>query len=257
MLWPGTSCGPLGSLTLALAAAAIAHLQYFWRSFSNSGCLRMEAAQVRVGLARGRDLLDDVLRIEQLRLAVEIGAELRRRIDDAAAARIARVFQRRQRQLRFRRRRARPETAHRRALRRRRGAGKSAAIEAPVIGFAEFGDDRRGFGVEAVARHPDRRVDAAGVETGERGAILRVGIVGAAFGGRREFLLERDADGILRRGAGATARRRRRQRLGVWRRAWRRLLGMRPQPQKRGSRPSPERNGRQPNIRFLHIPAAR
>ena len=78
--------------------------------------------------------------------------------------------------------------------------------------------------LKPAAGHPDRRVDARCVETGKRGALLRVSIVGAAFGGRRKLLLERDADGILRRRCWRYGRGRRRQRLGGGELFGRRLL---------------------------------
>ena len=100
--------------------------------------LGMQPAQVRVGLARRRDLVDDVLRIEQLRLAVEIGGELRCRIHDAATAGIARVLQRRQRER---------DLGVGELIAREGDAGRGTTgdrnrrIEAPVIGFPDLGDD--------------------------------------------------------------------------------------------------------------------
>ena len=166
-----------------------------------------------------------VFGLEQLRLAVEVGAELRRRIDDAAAARIACVLQRRERQR---------ELGIGERIRRRRIAGRRGdqggrevgGLEAPVVGLAEFGDGGGGLGTQPIARDPDRRIDAPGVEGGERGAILRLGFVGAAFGRRRKLLLEGDAERILRRGRRGDGRRRRRAAARRWRRAWRfSLLG--------------------------------
>ena len=60
--------------------------------------LGMDPAQVGVGRVRGRDGVEHGLRIDELRLAVELGAQQDRRIDDAAAAREAGVFQDRERE---------------------------------------------------------------------------------------------------------------------------------------------------------------
>ncbi len=53
----------------------------------------MQATQIGVGLAGRRELLDHILGIDELRLAIEVGAELGCRIRDAAPARIARILQ--------------------------------------------------------------------------------------------------------------------------------------------------------------------
>ena len=190
-----------------------AHLDELLPQLLELRLLRVQLAQVGVGLAGSGELLDHRFRLEQLRLAIEVGAELRRRIGDAAAARIACVLQRRERhgELGIGERIRRRRVAGRRGDHGRREVG---GVEAPVIGFAELGDGGGGLGAQPIAGDPHRRIDAPGVEGGERGAILRLGFVGAAFGGGGQLLLESDAERILRRGRWGDGRRRRRQRLG-------------------------------------------
>ena len=60
--------------------------------------LRMHLLQVFAGGGAGGNLVHDEQRMPQRRLAIEVGAELGRRILDAAAAGIARVLERGERQ---------------------------------------------------------------------------------------------------------------------------------------------------------------
>ena len=105
--------------------------------------------------------------------------------------------------------RARHWRAHRAKARCRRrgtrGTGKSAALEAPVVGLAELGDGSGGLGTQPVAGHPHRRIHAPGVEGGECRAILRLGFVGAAVGVAVSFCCSAMPTGSCGAGGGAMA----------------------------------------------------
>jgi hypothetical protein len=105
--------------------------------------LRVQAAQVGVGLHGRRELFEHILGVDKLRYAIEVGAELGCRIGDAAAARVARILQCRQRQ------------GHLGVGQRfdaRAGSncrnGKVLGLEAPIVGLAELSDDGRGLVVQ-------------------------------------------------------------------------------------------------------------
>ena len=141
-------------------------------------------AQRRVGLARGRDLLQHHFGIEKLRHAVEIGRKLLRRIRDAAAARMACVFEHRQRQLHFRVRRL--------LARQRRAFGyerqlERLGVEAPIVGLFDFGDGGSGLGRQRVAADPQRLVLARFIVGLERSRIFTIRIGG--LGGKGVELL--------------------------------------------------------------------
>ncbi len=105
--------------------------------------LRMHLLQVFARGGAGGDLVHDEKRMPQCRLAIEVGAELRRRILDAAAAGIARVLERgeRQRHLGVGQRLLRlGGVRHQRGQRRHLEVG---GIQAPVVGTFEFVDDRQ------------------------------------------------------------------------------------------------------------------
>jgi hypothetical protein len=89
--------GTIWQLDRRRRGSGLAHFEQLLAQLLELWMLGVQPAQIRVGLVRRRDLLHHVFGLEELRFAVEIRGELRRRIHDAAAAGIARVLQRRYR----------------------------------------------------------------------------------------------------------------------------------------------------------------
>ena len=198
--------------------------------------LRVEPAQVGIGRIGGSDFLDDALRVDELRLAVELGGQQDRRIDDASAARKAGVLQDGERDrhvvvrdLGWAQVRDRPIGDV--------GEGKVAGLEPPVAGFHDLGDDGPAFVGETFLRHPNRSVSALGVELRQHRALFQL-LRGALGGECIELGAQRSCSGAGRCGSlargrsGGRGRRRCRarswRRLGDARRFGRNRLGLRP-----------------------------
>jgi hypothetical protein len=172
---PGRDAAAIGDTDNARCRGPGAQLEILLAQLLELRMLRVQAAQVGVGLAGCRDLLDHILGVDKLRLAIEIGAELSCRIGDAASARI----------LECRQRQGHLGVSQRFDARRGSNGrnGKVLRLEAPIVGLAEFSDDGRAIG------DPQRRVDPRRVKRCQRGAVLCVAVIAAQLGGSRQFLL--------------------------------------------------------------------
>lgn len=171
--------------------------------------LRMEGAQVRIGLGGGGDLVEDRRRLAQLRAPVEIGTQLLRRIDDTAAPGIPGIFEDRDRQrdvgiggrLGCQRRR-------RIGAQERLRHGEVARLEPPVAGTLQLGRDGGRLRRRAARRRdPKAAVLARLIKLGDRRS-LRVLLVGSTEIERGDPRLDRKARGrAFRRRPGIAGRR--------------------------------------------------
>ena len=140
--------------------------------------LGMDAAQVGVGRIRGRERGEHDLGIEELRLAVELGGQQDRWVDDASAAGKAHIFQDRERDrdlgvsdL------GRGQIGH--GCIGDVGKSKVAGIETPVARLHQLGDDGPALRRQAAGADPQRRVAGVVIVREDR-ALLD--LLGGAFG---------------------------------------------------------------------------
>ena len=142
--------------------------------------LRMQAAQIGLGRFGGCHAVDDQPRLQQLRPAVEIGAQLRCRMDDAPATRITSVLQDCQREANLGRGDPfMPCGPARASLARRPRQRKVARVETPFAGTPDFGDRRRRFGCEvAGGGQPNGCMVTLSVEGDQRCLLVALLVVG-------------------------------------------------------------------------------